>query len=121
MSDPVRVWGEDQARPRPTIEDLHALYRQYAEEGHLVVFGHVHGDRPLDSWIAWCVGGPDSQCSAASFGNRHDPWSTGVELLSYDTAKWWGRSHRTRHGLTWQEWAPSNDVHELDKQARGEL
>lgn len=43
-----KAWEVDLARERPSPEELRALYRQYADEGHLVVFGHVRSDRPLD-------------------------------------------------------------------------
>jgi hypothetical protein len=112
--DPTEVWETDLARERPPREELQMLYRQYGEEGHLVVFGHVRGDRPLDSWIVWCAG-----CKATSYGGRAGEIPDELpDLLSYDEAKWWGRGHRTDNGLTWQEWAPSMDIGAVAKRGR---
>ncbi|HVR33108.1 MAG TPA: hypothetical protein VMS74_10435, partial [Acidimicrobiia bacterium] len=82
MTDPIAAWEEDLARERPSLEDRRELYRQYAEEGHLCVVGHLRGDRPLDSWIAWCVG-----CKATSYGGVAGELPLELpELLSFEEA-----------------------------------
>ncbi len=105
-TDPVEAWEVDQARERPPRDELNVLYSQYGEEGHLCVAGHLRGDRPHDSWIAWCTG-----CKATSYGGVAGALPEELpDLLSYHDAKWWIRGHRTGHGLEWQTWCPSVDI-----------
>lgn len=100
-------WEHDIARAQPPQGELRAIEEAYLGQGHMVVYGYLNGNIPGESWVAWCV-----NCSAASFGEFDvDALVAGsMPLLTYDDVKWWCRSHRTTHGLAWQDWVTTFDL-----------
>ena len=83
---------------------------EYRAEGHLVRV--VMELWKLESYTAWCVAGQPPACrwphadgylGECSCTDGAGPFATYVE------ARAWCRSHRTDHGLPWQEVMPGGD------------